>query len=337
MAVRRSPDFRFDYYLRSLHTDFIGKRCEQLMKAAEKEVEHMVKKYSVGNRSITEEEKKDTSNDAMSQVKLPKFKIMRELERKQEEEAIELERKQQEKRVEDIENQMEKIQNRLKMLQKYSKQIEGNSRKTPHLHSEFPEDLLPDLANLVATSGSTGAISIANEFISEHGQVCTKKTMCAKIEDIANKERRKEDGDARPVWHILPEYMNLLSVSTIRHLRKEKDSRMSKRRSGIKRKKGEKDSGNQRTKTSKGAIGPDGNFVDFPPYDGSDPPRDCKKAFTLFCNGNRKDVKRSLPPAHRKDRVSSISSSMLKLSIMYCVSVYCRTENLYVFCIYRTK
>ena len=44
MAIRRSPDFRFDYYLRSLTIDALGRRCEQLMKAAEKEVEQMEKK-----------------------------------------------------------------------------------------------------------------------------------------------------------------------------------------------------------------------------------------------------------------------------------------------------
>ena len=295
MAIRRSPDFRFDYYLRSLHTDIIGKRCEQLMKAAEKEVEQIAKKFQT---EILKTEEKVKSENSDNQIELPKFKVMKQIQRKQEEDAIEGERKQLEGKVEDIESNMEAIQNRLKFLQKCSGQMDGSSRRSQQQQTEFPDEMLSELVNLVAISGTSGAMSIANEFVSEHGQVCTKKALCAKIEDVAKKERRKEEGDQKPIWHILPEYMNMLSVSTLRHLRKEKDSRLDKKSSSRKRKKDFND------KDSKGAIGPDGVFVEFPPYDGSEPPRDCKKAFTLFCTGTRKEVKKSLDPASRKDRVS---------------------------------
>ena len=160
MAIRHSPDFRFDYYLRSLPIDFIGKRCEQLMKAAEKEIEHMVNKFH---------KEKEITGDSMTRIKLPKFKVIKELQRKQEEEATEGERKQLEGKVVDIENIMESIESRLKFLQKCSNQMEGNSRRSLHQQSEFPEELLPDLANLVATSGPAGVMTIANEFVSEHG------------------------------------------------------------------------------------------------------------------------------------------------------------------------
>lgn len=299
MAIRRSPDFRFDYYLRSLHTDVIGKRCEQLMKAAEKEVEQIAKKFQKDAQVSGENIKAEINT---SQVDLPKFKAMKEIQRKQEEDAIEGERKQLEVKVEDIENNMEAIQTRLKFLQKCSAQIDGSSRRSYQQQAEFPDDLLPDLVNLVAKSGSSGVTSIANEFISDHGQVCSKKSLSAKIEDVAKKERRKEDGDKRPVWYILPEYMNMLSVSTLRHLRTEKDARLDKDLSNKKRKK------DANGKDIKGAIGPDGEFVDFPVYDGKEPPRDCKKAFTLFCAATRKEVKKSLDSASRKDRVSMISS-----------------------------
>jgi hypothetical protein len=52
-----------------------------------------------------------------------------------------------------------------------------------------------------------------------------------------------------------------------------------------------------------GAEGPDGEFVKFPDYDGQEPPRDCKKAFTHFCNGTRKSVKKALDSSLRKDKV----------------------------------
>ena len=42
--------------------------------------------------------------------------------------------------------------------------------------------------------------------------------------------------------------------------------------------------------------------VDFPEYDGSEPPKEAKKAFALFCNGTRKEVKSALHPHERKDK-----------------------------------
>lgn len=54
--------------------------------------------------------------------------------------------------------------------------------------------------------------------------------------------------------------------------------------------------------TSKGATGPGGDFVEFPPYDGSEPPKDPKKAFAQFCQRIRKSVKNSLGPEERRNK-----------------------------------
>lgn len=57
----------------------------------------------------------------------------------------------------------------------------------------------------------------------------------------------------------------------------------------------------------KGALGPDDEFVEFPEYNGSEPPKEAKKTFALFCNRNRKDVKASLEPEERtKEKVNGI-------------------------------
>lgn len=50
------------------------------------------------------------------------------------------------------------------------------------------------------------------------------------------------------------------------------------------------------------ALGPEGDIVPFPEYDGSEPPKEAKKAFTQFCISTRKEVKQSLNPAERKDK-----------------------------------
>jgi hypothetical protein len=278
------------------------------MKAAEKEIEHIMKKVQDG--SIITECGKDgnmmytgTDNASSRKFSLPSFREMQEARRRQVKGDIEAERKTLEGKVEEIENQIEEIQNRLKLLQKCGDELSGgDTRINPH---DFPDELLPDLANLVARNGDLSAMSIANMFIADYGQSVSKKIICSKIEDIANKERRKEEGDLRAVWHILPEYMNLLTVETIRYLRKEKESRLEKKReSKDKKQKNENEVvAEDKTLNMTGATGPDGDFVEFPDYDGVDEPRECKKAFTLFCTATRRDVKKSLDPVSRKDKV----------------------------------
>ena len=50
------------------------------------------------------------------------------------------------------------------------------------------------------------------------------------------------------------------------------------------------------------AIGPDGEMMEFPGYDGTEPPKECKKPFTHFCVHTRKSVKETLDPSERKDK-----------------------------------
>jgi len=305
MAIRRSQRFRFDYFLRSLPIDALGRRCEQLMKAAEREVEQLEKQAREELGINNEEEKKDEATrngDAngssstqhtsdLPPIELPTFKEVQAKKRANKERELEEERRQLEKKVEDVEDQMEQIQKRLKVLQEYSK--EGYSGTTAQ-SSEVSDELLPELANLVAKSGPAGILSVANEFVSKHPGL-VKKQVCAKIEEIAKKEKREDEGDTRMVWYLLPDYLHLLDVNTLRYLRKSKEDRL---RSDEDRKRGGKNGHNHKN----GAEGPDGEFVPFPEYDGSDPPRDNKKAFTLFCNATRKEVKSSLDSRERKDK-----------------------------------
>ena len=62
---------------------------------------------------------------------------------------------------------------------------------------------------------------------------------------------------------------------------------------------------------SKGAIGPNGEYAEFPEYDGSEPPKEPRKAFAQFCQRTRKAVKNSLSPEDRrnKEKVNGILRS----------------------------
>jgi len=62
-----------------------------------------------------------------------------------------------------------------------------------------------------------------------------------------------------------------------------------------------------RSDDDNGAAGPDGVYVEFPEYDGSEPPTDWKKPFTQYCNRTKKSVKAQMDPADRKNKARNLS------------------------------
>lgn len=308
MAIRRSPNLRFDYFLRSLPSELIGRRCEQLMKAAEKEVEQLERKIREDAGLITTEEEKKGENDgegnmhALQPVELPDFRTLRAQRRLEAQREEEAEHQQLEEKAAGLEQQMKAIQDRMKVLNEYSR--ETTAQNVPS--AEFPDELLPELANLVAKSGPSSITFIANSFAAEHAGQVSKKKICAKIDVIAVKEKRETEGDRKPSWYLRADYESLLESETLQFLQLAKEERLNKEKEkgasdqshASKGAEGNGDDG----RDEGGAIGPDGEFVPFPDYDGSEPPRDRKKAFTHFCNGTRREVKKSLDPAMRKNK-----------------------------------
>ncbi len=207
MAIRRSQQFRFDYFFRSLPVDVIGRRCETLMKAALKEVEFLEKKIRE-DRGLPIEAQEGT---VLSPIKLPTFKeIQRDIRAKKLSER-EREKKNLEDKVENLEHQIEEIQNRLKQL----------SRDPDNQKENF-------LGN-------------GDSVLKEESSRAVLVSPPAAVED--------EDLDE-----------------------------------------------------TKGALGPEGDFVEFPSYDGSEPPKEPRKAFAQFCQRNRKSVKNSLDPEDRRNK-----------------------------------
>lgn len=317
MAIRRSPNFRFDYFLRSLPTELVGRRCEQLMKAAEREVEQLEKKAREEALNKEQELALDSTNSAEGErggdlntqsesglppFDLPKFKVAQAQKRINAQKEAESERKELESKVEDIEEQMRKIQERLKYLQEYTRE----NVTTSTLSDEFPDDLIPNLANRIAKSGAAGILSVANAFSSEHPGQVSKKKICLKIDEIASKEKREEEGDTKPMWYVKDDYAHMLDADTLRHVRKAREEKLQKLEERVvdQHEKGNTEVEPRGDETEHdGAVGPDGSFVLFPSFDGTEPPRECKKAFTHFCNATRKKIKASLDPAFRRDKV----------------------------------
>ena len=286
-AIRRSHTFRMDYFLKALPIDAIGRRCEQLMKAAEKEVEQLEKE--------ARDEETSNGGSAAQQLplRLPTYKEMMERKKKKKQEEIKNEEARLENNVQEIEFQIKVVQDRMKMIEKdNSEKHYKNHNNNVSVKSEsefFPDRLVSELADHVAQGGSTGLWSLASKFVDMHpDEKLSTRQVGVKIDEIAAKEKRGKEGELS--WYIKPAFLNLVSThggissitidSNIKHKVKKK-----------KRK--------DKTSTPDNA-----ELVPFPEYDGSEPPKERKKAFTLFCNATRKEVKSSLDAIQRKDKVN---------------------------------
>ena len=213
MAIRRSPQFRFDYFFRSLPIDSIGRRCETLMKSALKEVEFLEKKVREDRGLPVEAE----AGASLPPIILPKFKEIQKSIRIKKITEREKEKTNLEEKVDNLEHKIEEIQNRLKQLSK-----DPDSQR---------------------------------ENVSQNGDSITKQ----------------ESVHAVPVSPPLPPAAAIA----------EDDIAFDE---------------------TQGAKGPDGDVVEFPHYDGSEPPKEPRKAFAQFCQRTRKEVKNSLGPEYRRNK-----------------------------------
>ncbi|KAL7579857.1 hypothetical protein ACA910_004869 [Epithemia clementina (nom. ined.)] len=119
-AIRRCPNFRFDYFLRSLPMDQVKKRCEQLMKAAEKEVEH----YERQVRESAGLPVEAAEGEELEPVTLPKFRELQNQMQRVKRVKVERQREELQGKVNEIEEEIAKLQDRLKEL------TSGNAPRT---------------------------------------------------------------------------------------------------------------------------------------------------------------------------------------------------------------
>lgn len=210
-AIRRNPTFRFNYFLRSLPIDQLGRRCEQLMKAAEKEVEQLEKAAREAAGIVCEP---DQDVKTLPVIDIPPFRVLQKQRHEAQRSKAEKERRELENKIAEIESQIRDAQGRLKALNDDT--YAANDHATPNEKNISH--------NKAGPSGS---------------------------KNLSKRSGRKND-----------------------------------------------------TTSNDGAVGPNGDFVAFPPYDGTVPPAEWKKPFTQYCNHTKKDLKESLPPDQRKNKVS---------------------------------
>ena len=232
MAIRRCDRFRFDYFLRSCSAENLGKRCEQLMRAAEKENSE----YERKRQAVDEGRKKEREDRLLEDSKREKEdeerrKRLTEIDQKLSEEEGKLNEIGEAKKVAEIRLQMlkgVKADNGdsgsvssmtgskvggVKVKAEGGKGGGAASSKEPGTKGQapktVPEQLLPGLAAMVVKAGGDGLAKIVNEFYNAYkdSDGVSKRQIELKINELAVKEKRDEDH--KPVWHLRPEFQHL--------------------------------------------------------------------------------------------------------------------------------
>lgn len=163
-AIRRGSNFRFDYFLKSLPPEAIGHRCEQLMKAAEKEVEQMEKQ-------AVEEAELEGRTLPPGEIKLPMFKELQAKKRAEAEQKFIDKTAALEQNVADIEKQIEQIQKALR-------DADGVQTNDSYYrsNSDLSEDMTVELANTIARLRSQSTAIITDELLSQFPGKGSKKS-----------------------------------------------------------------------------------------------------------------------------------------------------------------
>ena len=204
-SIRRSEHFRFDFYLQSCTADALGKRCEVLMKAAERELAEIEKKKvaadSMGagagaakNKGI-QEPGKERIADMTNSIKDESKKMSNARNNNQQKRV--LGEKGKEKGDGKDKPEGEPASNR------------GHGRGVvPKL---IPEGLMPELCKDLIEYPSDGVLKCVGRFMIKYPEFA-KRQVELKINEIAVKEKRAND--AKQIWHIKNEYQHYLTMDT---------------------------------------------------------------------------------------------------------------------------
>jgi SWI/SNF-related matrix-associated actin-dependent regulator of chromatin subfamily A member 5 len=187
-SIRRCERFRFDYYLLSCSAETLGKRCEALMRMAEKELAEIDKKKGGAAAPGVFVDMGSTSSTGMRER-------LAELSKQIAEEA---------KRLAATRAELARAKGGASASPAVGK--EPKAKKQGASTSEEPtvskffgrppktitEEQLPDLCRIIVKAGPDGIHKIVNEFIDMYPEL-SKRQVEKKVMDIAIKEKRTTD------------------------------------------------------------------------------------------------------------------------------------------------
>eukprot|EP00606_Chrysophyceae_sp_TOSAG23-5_P000848 GSChrysophyteH2.ASY1.ANO1.520.1 assembled CDS len=181
-AVRRSEHFRFNFFLQSCSEDSLARRCESLMRAAQKELgEIEARKYYASIESGNGHASSQLGVDAVDQAL-----------------AVET---------------AAQIAARVAAVTSGTSNADGSTTrgyKKPSgrpVAKHVPEGILPGLTKLLVASQAMGISGVVAQFVAKHPTI-SKRQIELKIAEIAVKE--KHEKDPTKVWHIRPDFQHLL-------------------------------------------------------------------------------------------------------------------------------
>eukprot|EP00981_Chlorochromonas_danica_P005429 scaffold1091_cov164-Ochromonas_danica.AAC.52 len=297
-SVRRCERFRFDFYLQSCSAEAIGKRCELLMRSAERELLEIERKKQSGDvQSVSAGVKtKSSSTEVLRQR-------VHEISQQIAEESKRLAAtRAQLQRMRKPEQSVERPKNGGYSLSTASsgagesKTNGGGEKKSSGASSgrnpsnPVPEELYPELCRLLKASGPDGITKVVEKFIGLH-PLFAKRQVELKIGEIAVKE--KQGDDTCRVWHIRPEFQRYLEdgVKTAESSKRKASSNAAD----------DKDTGSTRKKAKK----------EEPLEIDRNGPKKFKRAFGFFVKAKRAEAEAQLgPEASKTDALKNLLTKM---------------------------
>lgn len=228
-AVRRSEHFRFNFFLQSCSEDSLARRCESLMRAAQKELgEIEARKYyasiesgnghassQLGVDAVDVDKWSPLNLDRLANVSLEvrlqgrSYALARAKLLKSANEGFALNQNEQALAVETA----AQIAARVAAVTSGTSNADGSTTrgyKKPSgrpVAKHVPEGILPGLTKLLVASQAMGISGVVAQFVAKHPTI-SKRQIELKIAEIAVKE--KHEKDPTKVWHIRPDFQHLL-------------------------------------------------------------------------------------------------------------------------------
>lgn len=224
-SIRRCDRFRFDFYIQACTAEALGKRCEVLMRAAEREVNEVEKKkQAVDSLAASSAKPKDLNelNKAKLEGLLKEIKVesarlaqarsqLQQLKSAPKPAAKAAEGKSAVKGVKED----EAAEAPAKATKKKGKAAPDADTSTGGAKVGGPRSLvipnsrLPELCRLIRDAGPEGVSRVVEKFSAIHPSYA-KRQVEIKINELAIKEKRPND--TKQVWYILPQYEHYLAM-----------------------------------------------------------------------------------------------------------------------------
>jgi hypothetical protein len=210
-SVRRCERFRFDFYLQSCSADALGKRCEMLMRSAERELIEIERKRQVAEAQASTVSKSKSVGDVAKERLAEITKLIAE----------------ESKRLAVTRMQLQKLKSSGGLLvakvdtapvtEVVEEGVPGvvavphtNVGRAPGYAVPVPMGLVPELCRLLIAAGPEGISKVITPFVANHPQYA-KRQVEFKMHEVAIKERRPHVSD-KIIWHIRDAYTKYIDM-----------------------------------------------------------------------------------------------------------------------------